>query len=145
MVKLSIALLWLVMGLSSGCGRGGDLPTAKSGGVVTIDNKPLANAHVIFTPDTGRAAIGQTAGDGSFTLSTYGSGDGAIVGHHHVTVVAREAGDGQYDRPGAPGIERPGRSLIPEKYANTGTSGLAFDVSAERDNTFQIQLSSKGQ
>jgi len=145
MMKLGTASLWLVPGLTAGCGRGGDLPTAKAGGVVTIDNKPLANAHVIFTPDNGRAAIGQTAGDGSFTLTTYRSGDGAIVGHHRVTVVAREAGDGQLDRPGAPGIERPGRSLIPETYANTGTSGLAFDVSGERDNTFQIQLSSKSQ
>lgn len=142
-MKLSLALLLLVMTFSSGCGSGGDLPTAKAGGVVTIDDQPLANAHVIFTPSTGRAATGQTASDGSFTLSTYGSGDGAIVGHHHVTVVAREAGDGQYDRPGAPGIERPGRSLIPEKYANTGTSDLAFDVAAEGNNTYQIQLTSK--
>ena len=60
--------------------RNGDLPTVKVGGMVTIDNQPLANAHVIFTPSTGRAATAQTATDGSFTLGTYRPGDGAIVG-----------------------------------------------------------------
>ena len=142
---MSLVALWFVVGLSTGCGGGGEIPTAKAGGVVTVDNQPLANAHVVFTPEKGRAATGQTASDGSFTLSTYGSGDGAIVGSHHVTVVAREPGDGQYDRPGAPGIERPGRSLISEKYGNTATSGLAFDVAADGDNTYQIQLTSKDQ
>jgi hypothetical protein len=141
-MRKSFALLWLVVAFGSGCGHGGDFPTAKVRGVVTVDNQPLANAHLVFTPDSGRAATGQTASDGSFTLTTYAPGDGAIVGHHHVVVVAREAGDGQFDRPGAPGIERPGRSLIPEKYGNTGTSGLAFDVAAGGDNTFQIQLTS---
>jgi len=137
-----LTFIWLLLGISSGCNRGGDFPTAEAGGVVKIDSRPLDNAHVIFTPGKGPAATGRTASDGSFTLSTYGTRDGAIVGHHHVTVVAREAGDGQYDRPGAPGIERPGKSLIPEKYGNTGTSGLAFDVDANGNNTFEIQLTS---
>jgi hypothetical protein len=138
----SLALLWLVLGFSGGCGRSGDLPTAKAGGVVTIDDQSLANAHVIFTPEKGRAAMGQTGADGRFTLTTYRSGDGAIVGHHHVTVVAREPSDGQTNTPGAPGIERPGRSLIPEKYGSTATSGLEFDVVEGRENSFQIQITS---
>jgi hypothetical protein len=142
---LSVALIWYFVGFGSGCGRRGELPTVKAGGIVTIDDQPLANAHVIFTPDTGRAATSQTAADGSFALGTYQPGDGAIVGHHHVTVVAREPGDGQTNRPGAPGIELPGRSLIPEKYSNTGTSGLAFDVTEDGKNSFQVKLSSANQ
>jgi hypothetical protein len=140
-MRITLALLFVLLAFGSGCGGGGDLPTVKAGGVVTIDNKPLANAHVIFTPNQGRAATAQTASDGTFSLGTYQSGDGAIVGHHHVSVAAREAGDGQLNRPGAPGMERPGRSLIPEKYASTATSGLEFDVSKDGKNTFEIQLS----
>jgi hypothetical protein len=138
-----LALLWLVLFIGAGCGRSGELPTVKAGGVVKVDDQPLANANVIFTPATGRAATGQTAADGTFTLSTYRPGDGAIIGHHHVTVIARETGDGQTDRPGAPGIELPGKSLIPEKYGNTGTSGLEFDVTESGENTFQILLTSE--
>jgi hypothetical protein len=141
-MRIALALLSLVLLFGSGCRRGGDLPTVGAGGVVAIDNKPLANAHVTFTPNQGRAATAQTASDGSFSLGTYRSGDGAIPGHHHVTVVAREAGDGQMNRPGAPGIERPGRSLIPEKYGSTATSGVEFDVVEGKENSFQIQLTS---
>ena len=129
------SLLWTV-----GCGLD-RLSTVPAKGTVTLDGKPLADANITFTPDRGRSATGKSSADGTFVLSTYDQGDGAIVGHHLVTVTAREVGAA--DTPGAPGITRPGRSLIPERYGNTATSGLSFEVTDGPENVFEIQLTSK--
>src|SRR5687768_1036353 len=125
----AVALLLL-----GGCGGGDRLPTADVRGRVLIDDNPLAGAQVTFTPEQGRAATAKTESDGSYELGTYGTGDGAIVGHHSVTVVAREAG--VEDSPGAPAMVRPGRSLIPAAYSNPATSQLEFNVSADKENVF---------
>jgi hypothetical protein len=125
-----------------GCDKKDQLPTAPARGTVTIDGQPLGNAQVIFTPEKGRTATAQTSADGSFVLSTYDESDGAVVGHHQATVSAREPG--QENAPGAPGITRPGRSLIPDFYSNTATSGLSFDVVDGQENIFGIRLVSQG-
>lgn len=86
----------LVISLS-GC-TGSNNPVAKAGGVVTLDNKPVPDLVVTFTPIpgetqfqgeagmTGKTASGRTDSNGKFTLSTYEIGDGALIGKHKVTV-----------------------------------------------------------
>src|SRR5262245_13535620 len=71
-----------------GCGRAGGLETAPVQGVVTLDGQPLTTGgSVVFQPQgTGKMATGQIASDGTFTLSTYVSGDGAAIGKHSVMV-----------------------------------------------------------
>jgi hypothetical protein len=139
-VSASVAVLFSAM-LIGGCGGGHQLSTAPVRGKVTFNNRPVASAQVIFTPERGRAATGQTGEDGSFVLSTYKNGDGAIIGHHRVTVMA--LGPPAEGQTGPPGIPVPGPSTIPEAYSSTATSGLAFDVRADGDNVFDIVLSSQ--
>ena len=138
-------ILGLVQFLSSiillaGCNRVERLPTALARGVVLFDNQPVASAHVTFTPGRGRSASATTSADGSFVLTTYDVGDGAVVGEHLVAVTARDVGE--ENSPGAPGIARLGPSRVPERYGNTGTSGLKFEVKGDTENNFEIRLSS---
>ena len=75
--------------------------------------------------------MGQTDSDGRFTLGTYAIGDGAAVGSHRVSVIARGP-----DRPakpgevgsGMPGEMMPGDPVIPTKYFTPDSSGLTAEV-----------------
>lgn len=124
-------------------GCGSDRPdTATVRGVVELDGKPLSgfdNAGVLLTPKGGRMAKGVVQDDGSFELSTFGSGDGAIVGPAHVTVSAT------VDEPGAVTVDRGigVRWIIPERFGGED-SGLSCDVAAGKENVFRIRLTSDG-
>ena len=131
---VSLIALLAVCLAATGCKRGGDFPTAAVSGKVLRRGEPLDHGTVMFVPDRGRPATGAIGSDGSFQLSTYGSSDGAIVGHHRVQVICQEK-----SRPHRGGEDSPGASLIPAKYTSYVTSGLAFDV-APGNNSFAIQL-----
>jgi hypothetical protein len=62
-------------------------------GTVTIAGRPLTSGKVMFAPaargdatNAGKPALGLIQSDGSYTLTTYSDGDGAVVGDHWVTV-----------------------------------------------------------
>lgn len=88
-----------------GCGGGGDQKkTAKVTGAVTYGGNPVTGGSLTFAPKaegstpgkTGTGAIGE---DGTYTVSTYGNGDGAVIGEHTITYSApagesAPAGDG---------------------------------------------------
>lgn len=66
-------------------------------GRVTIDNRPLAQAKVMFAPveiagnpNPGKPAFGLIKDDGQFVLTTYKPEDGAIIGEHWVTIINLE-------------------------------------------------------
>lgn len=135
-------LVWSVTLVSTGCGgRADEFATAPVQGRVSIDGKPLANAQIIFTPERGPSATAVTEADGTFVLSSHGNGDGAVVGRHLVTVMAREAS--REDMKGSPLLPVPGRNLIPMTYGDPTTSGLEFQVKEGQQNSFEIQLSSQ--
>lgn len=75
-----------------GCSRA-PYPVAPTRGVVTIDDKPVPGGKVMFAPiaqgtvETGKPAFGELHPDGTFELSTFQPGDGAIVGEHWVTLI----------------------------------------------------------
>ena len=63
--------------------------------MVTVEGKPFTTGKVMFAPAAkgddhraGRAAFGVLGPDGSFELSTYEPGDGAVVGRHSVTLIS---------------------------------------------------------
>mgnify|MGYP007073286773 CR=1 FL=1 len=97
-------------------------------GRVLYNGEPLQFGTVMFQPAVGQAAVGEIQPDGSFTLSTYEPGDGAVPGAHKVCVRCYEG-----QRPGA-GLKQTGGEvtlgalLIPRKYTRFGTSGLAVDI-----------------
>jgi hypothetical protein len=71
---------------------GSQSKAVKVRGVVTLDDKPLANATVTFAPlhEGGRAANGFTAANGSFQLTTFSTNDGALPGEYKVLVSYEE-------------------------------------------------------
>src|SRR4051794_945364 len=84
--------LWRASGalvLAAGLGGCGDrdgtpvLPTYEvKGRVLLAGGQPLRMGRVYFVPKTGPAlaALGEVASDGSFALTTYKAGDGAVPG-----------------------------------------------------------------
>jgi hypothetical protein len=85
---------FIVSGLT-GCGPGGDFPTAPVSGRVMCEGAPVAGAMVYFEPlredSSSSAIVGKqgfafTDAEGRFVLGTYGDTDGAVVGKHRVRV-----------------------------------------------------------
>jgi hypothetical protein len=75
--------------------------------------------------DSGEAASAMIQPDGTYVLGTFGPEDGAVLGRHKVAIVAND-GDPSL-LPGSPGYRTP-KDLVPKKYNNPATSGLAADV-----------------
>jgi hypothetical protein len=128
---LRITFLLVFCALASGCTGSSSPQTAPVSGRVTYKGKALPNADVTFTPGEGkRAATGRTDAAGRFTLGTFSINDGALVGKHRVSVMARgpdrpaKPGEGS----GMPGETVPGDPIIPTKYFSPDSSGLAHEV-----------------
>jgi hypothetical protein len=129
----------------TGCGRGRD--TARVSGIVTLDDKPLAGAAVLFMPVEGgvpgRAA---TKHDGSFSLSTFEQEDGALVGRYRVAVSKVETTGFAADADGLSGMLDGSRLrttwVTPERYGNPTTSGLEVSVERGGKNAFEFRLRS---
>ncbi len=78
----------LALSAVNGCGSNSDLPqTATASGKVMYQGKPLNIGTVTFHPEgTGNPGVGLLQQDGTFTISTYTPGDGAVLGKHSVTI-----------------------------------------------------------
>lgn len=88
-------LLALTVPVAVGCGGGSDQKkTTRVNGVVTFNGQPVKGGTVTFVPvaengDNARGNVGKPANgvvndDGTYSLSTYADGDGAILGQHVV-------------------------------------------------------------
>ncbi|MBX6313673.1 MAG: hypothetical protein IRY99_12255 [Isosphaeraceae bacterium] len=119
-----VALLVLAIALAPGCGGDPDaIPAVPAAGTVTYQGKPLPEGNIVFQPimeAKGRPASG-TIKDGKFSLSTYGTDDGAIPGKHKVAVMATK------EVPSKEG-DTATQYLIPEKYASPETSGIEIEI-----------------
>jgi hypothetical protein len=102
-------------------------------GKVLLNNKPLPQGGIMFAPlaqgesaNAGRTAVGRIQDDGTYTLTTYDTGDGAVVGEHWVTIVC-------HDEENLPdGVPSFARIQVPEKKV----------VVAGKENQIDITLSS---
>jgi hypothetical protein len=134
-LKLVLCLVVAAAGaLVVGCGGGNShgLTLAPVTGLVTYRGQPLADAQVVFLPDTpGQLpAMGMTDAQGKYELLTIVPGDGASLGKHRVTVTARQQSAAPAE-PVAPGTGPTGAPRIPEKYFSFDTSGLTAEVKSE--------------
>lgn len=120
--------LMLALGLAAcaGCGSqaatyvGSTVPVK---GTVTCKGKPLSSGEIRFEPDSGgREAHGAIGADGSFELTTYSQGDGAVPGTHRVAV----AGTSRKDN-------------VPLKFRNPSSSKIEVEV-AEGKGEYAIEL-----
>lgn len=138
--------LLLAAVVAAGCGR--SLPsTGQVRGRVTFDGRPLEGAAVLFVPEAGGApGRGATGPDGSFTLSTFASGDGALIGRHRVAVVKDEMTGIKADAGGLSGPAGPDgpkvKRLVPARYADPATSGLTADVAAG-ETAVELEIESR--
>ena len=76
----------------AGCGPGHGMTLGLVQGKVTYNGEPLKYGTVSFVPDASKGTDGPIATgiikeDGTYILSTDAGGDGALVGHHKVSVV----------------------------------------------------------
>jgi len=135
--------------LQAGC-NGGDPAMPKLGkvkGKVMYKGNPVDAGHIVFTPaagkggETGQSATGEISSDGSYEMTTFNAGDGAILGEHVVTVELRKAGEDALPKPKADGTidYKLPKSLGPVKYTKVGTSPLKHTVVAE-GSTYNIEL-----
>ena len=131
---LSLSFVFL-----SACGGGSDTPPLGTvTGVVTLDDKPLADAEVTFQPEKGRPSLGKTDSEGNYTLVYTASDNGALIGPHKVLITTAveafsdESGGGN-DREARPGI-------LPPKYNAQTTLTAQVKPGA---NTIDFPLKSK--
>ncbi|HTN76072.1 MAG TPA: carboxypeptidase-like regulatory domain-containing protein [Pirellulaceae bacterium] len=118
-----------------GCGSGHPQTTAVTG-TVTYGGKPVAGAHVMFTPEGGRPAEATTDAAGKFKLTTFSPGDGALPGKHRVMVskvVTQPSPDPSKNPYGTSKNELPARYASPQ-------SPLQHEVTAKGPNDFQLEL-----
>lgn len=123
-------------------------------GTVTLDGKPLTKGSVTFWPTVGRSALGEIQPDGSYTLTTFEPGDGAIVGSHKVTIEVSEPGtaapaptsfeeevkmlkEGQ-----SPDLTIPRKFLAPKRYTRPETTDLTAEIKSGV-NRIDLKLSGK--
>src|SRR5262249_10111644 len=106
------ALAFVVVGCQPGA------KVAPISGIVTLDGKPLANAHVVVqpiasggmaTPGTGSYAVTDTSG--AYTLRLVDNDQqGAVIGNHRVEINLKVESD---DRANP---QRPPPKMLPAKY-----------------------------
>ena len=149
-----------------GCGgEQGQVPVAPTSGVVTYQGQPVEDAEVVFVPEgISRIASGRTNSKGEFSMTTYDTGDGAVVASNKV-VVAKQLSQ-SHSETGTPKIgtdEATGKqamadyqkimidaprnakvktspSSIPQKYSDPAKTPLKFSVVKGEKNHFKIEL-----
>ena len=133
-------------------------PVAVTGKII-YQGKPVEGAQVTFHNTSeagGRSASGRTAADGTFSLTTFKTGDGAVPGNYIVTVSKVEGGAsddidvGEDDYGDDYGAMMDGAAgdadaalqdnKLPEKYASTTDSGIERTVAENPPNEFEIEL-----
>lgn len=134
----SIRFVILALAIITGCAEQTEKKTtAPVKGVVTYQGKSLETGEIIFFPDSGeRIASGKIQPDGTFQLTTYSEGDGALPGNHKVTIVSERDMEGISAEDPEASMEP---SFIPTKYNMQKTSGLTAIVK-EGDNEIDFNL-----
>ncbi|MBP3953701.1 hypothetical protein J8F10_00095 [Gemmata sp. G18] len=117
--------LFAVCAALTGCGQKGPVLYPVTGKVTAPDGKSLEHATVVFHPvdATDPNAVkprGKVGADGSFTLTSYTTGDGAAPGEYRVTVELWLSGKG----------DDPPANRLSDKYAKPDSSGLKATVNA---------------
>ena len=123
-------------GLAGGCGKSDSLPVLKvydvKGKVLLGDGKPLSSGSIYFVPkgDLPITPTGVIGPDGTFSLVTGGSGEGAPPGEYKVRIESR-----QIQANG-----KPGKPRFPERFNDEDSSGVLITVRAEPNQLEPILL-----
>lgn len=121
-----------VLALASGCST--RLETYKVDGRVEFENgRPVVVGVVeCLSVEHQLNARGTIREDGTFSLSTFEQGDGAVAGPHKCVVIQLVIGENiEGHRPSTVGV-------VDRKYASYQTANLEIDVSPDGDNFFVL-------
>jgi ribosomal protein S12 len=129
---LVIALLFPTL---VGCGNGKLKTYPTRGKVVFADGTPVKVGTIeCKSLQHGVQATGTIQLDGTFALTTYVEGDGAVAGSHQCVVV-------QFiQTENIPNYKPSTLGVVNRKHASYSTSGLHFDVSATGPNEIKIEV-----
>lgn len=95
MRKVFCAAVIISLPLVCGCGESFEMEVAPVSGTVACMGNPITEGYIVFTPvvtagedkmDSGKSAYATISSDGTYTLTTYDDGDGAVIGMHEVRV-----------------------------------------------------------
>jgi hypothetical protein len=125
-------------------GCGGE-KLAQVSGRITVDGKPVPGGTISFVPPTGKAAVGSISPDGTYTLGTYQTSDGALVGPHKVVIHSTRVGSGSvvsvpttFEDELKPVKDSgkvivPGKVdwLVPERFSQLATTDLTASVETD--------------
>lgn len=132
--SLRIATL-LSLAFFVGC-SGNGIATYPVEGVVTLeDGTPLQTGTVEFNSiERDLTASGKIQSDGTFRLTTFKDGDGAVLGDHDAVVVQLISTEDLplHDHDHGPTID--------PKYSHYDSAGLSFTVHDDRTNAVRIVL-----
>lgn len=133
-----------------GCGGSsdGEPELVPVSGVVTFDDKPLADADVRFIPAEMTPGLGgsaRTDKDGKFELTYARTGSGAPAGKYQVTVSRRLMPDGSPVPEGdeTSPIESPASESLPAVYSSPESTKLTAVVKTG-GKPVEIKLDSRG-
>ena len=148
---LALSVLGLAFASFLGCGGPAGERTFPVTGIVTQGGTPIQGAVVSFHPTTGegRSATGTTDASGRYLLTSFAKDDGALPGRYGVTVAKYDQPEGAAAGPGGTDMEQdyeedasytpPSQNILPEKFANVGSSGFQVEVVAG-ENTHNFEL-----
>ncbi len=148
------ALMAAALLAAAGCG-GPEMGTVT--GRVTVGGVPVKDGVVMFHPADGPTAVGAIGQDGTYTLTTFKSGDGAVTGEHRVTISSTSVGAGKMVEAATldEEIARSGKNstkwlvagdvkwVVPEKYSQLGTTDQKATVRGG-SNTINFDLPAEG-
>lgn len=133
----STAML-LAVPLMTGCSKS-PFDLAPVHGKVTIDGKPVPAGRVMFAPiakgesrEVGKPAFGTLQPDGTFTLTTFEEGDGAVVGEHWVTIFGPDE-ETIVTPVSTTGVPKFSRLSVPQKQS----------VASNQNNEIEVSLTSQ--
>ncbi len=138
LVLVIVGAVAVACAIGIGCRSGIELLPVS--GVVTLDGKPVEQATVLFKPESGPVAYGQTDSAGRFELTTAGR-KGAVPGKHKVSITkTKVTGVGNDEMVDPEKVKT--EWIVPQKYTDPEQSGLTAEV-ARGKTSFEFQLKSK--
>jgi hypothetical protein len=137
--KIRAGLLLAVVGcFLSLAGCDSNLPTYEVAGTVEFSDgtKPKFGDIEFYSPDHKINARGKINRDGTFTVSTFEDGDGAVVGHHQI-VIMQQVGSYLLAKSESK-IKHDHGSLIDRRYFDYRTSDLICEIKAGQNKVFLV-------
>lgn len=130
----------VTIGMFAGCSDGRPATYPVEGRVTFEDGTPVTSGTVEFESlDSRINARGSIHPDGTFRLSTFEPGDGAVAGRHRSVVVQLLIAQADRTIQHSHGPEAAARAVHP-RHASYETSGLEFDVSESGRNSVTIMV-----